>query len=126
MARILLADDDTRVREAVAMILEDAGHEVLQALDGDHALKSFRAKPVDLVVCDLFMPGKDGLETIRELRKLSPAVRIIAMSGSGFNGAVDMLRTALHMGAIEVLGKPMRRKDLLAAVDRLLAGDRAN
>ncbi len=120
MARILLADDDTRVREAVAMILEDAGHEVLQALDGDHALKTFRAKPVDLVVCDLFMPGKDGLETIQELRKLAPGVKIIAMSGSGFNGAVDMLRTALHLGAIEVLGKPMRRKDLLAAVDRLL------
>ncbi len=58
MARILLADDDTRVREAVAMILEDAGHEVVQALDGEHAVKAFRAKPIDLVVCDLFMPGK--------------------------------------------------------------------
>ncbi|HZF16963.1 MAG TPA: response regulator [Steroidobacteraceae bacterium] len=120
MARILLADDDTRVREAVAAILEDAGHEVLQALDGDHALKSFRARPVDVVVCDLFMPGKDGLETIQELRKLAPGVKILAMSGSGFNGAVDMLRTALHLGAIEVLGKPVRRKHLLAAVDRLL------
>lgn len=121
MARILLADDDTRVREAVAMILTDVGHEVLQALDGEHAVKTFRTKqPVDLVVCDLFMPGKDGLETIKELRKESPAVKIIAMSGSGFNGAVDMLRTALHLGAIEVLGKPVRRKDLLAAIERLL------
>jgi len=122
MARILLADDDTRVREAVAMILEDAGYEVVQALDGDHAIKAFKAKPIDLVVCDLFMPGKDGLETIKELRKAAPGVKIIAMSGSGFNGAVDMLRTAIHLGAIEVLGKPVRRKDLLGAVERLLVG----
>jgi CheY-like chemotaxis protein len=116
----LLADDDTKVREAVAMVLTDAGYQVIEALDGEHAVKTFRAKGADLVVCDLFMPGKDGLETIQDLRKEFPGVKIIAMSGSGFNGAVDMLRTARHLGAVEVLSKPVRRADLLAAVARLI------
>jgi CheY-like chemotaxis protein len=81
IARILLADDDTEVRETVAMVLTDAGHDVIKALDGDHAVKVFRAKPADRVVCDLFMPGMDGLETIQELRRECPGVKIVAMSG---------------------------------------------
>jgi CheY-like chemotaxis protein len=121
VSRILLADDDTEVRETVAMVLTDAGYDVIEALDGEHAVKTYRAKGADLVVCDLFMPGKDGLETIQDLRREFPGVKIIAMSGSGFNGAVDMLRTARHLGAIDILGKPVRRAELLAAVERLLA-----
>lgn len=119
--RILLVDDDDRMREVVREILADDGMEVIEARDGTEAIRLFRSQATDLVICDLFMPGKDGLETIRDLRKEFGAVKVIALSGGGYQGALDMLQVARHMGAAEVLSKPFKLKELQALVRRLLA-----
>ncbi len=120
MVRILVVDDEVKVRAAVRMMLEEAGFEVVEAKDGKEAVKSYRAQPAALILCDLFMPGKDGLETIQELRHEFPAIKIIAISGGGFKGSVDLLPTARNLGAAEVLYKPADQASLLAAVQRLL------
>ena len=122
-ARILVADDDERIRDATRAVLVDAGYEVALARDGDELVRAYRAEPTDLILCDLFMPGKDGLEAIRELHRQFSAAKIIAMSGGAYDGALDLLRTARHMGACEVLTKPFTRTVLLELVERLTAVD---
>jgi CheY-like chemotaxis protein len=121
VSRILLADDDDLFRPAVRRMLEEAGFDVVEAKDGNEAVRSYRAQPTPLVVCDMFMPGKDGLETIMELRRAFSGVRIIAMSSSGFNGTVNVLPVARRLGALEVLHKPFDSPALLAAVKRAMA-----
>src|SRR5262245_27399280 len=81
MARILVIDDDQEVLSVIRRIVEDAGHTVSTALDAEGGLAQFRAEPHDLVLCDVFMPGKSGIATLKELRLLSPDVRVIVMSG---------------------------------------------
>jgi CheY-like chemotaxis protein len=124
MIRILLADDDTKVRAVIRMILEEAGFEVVEAKDGKEALRAFRSERADVIVCDVFMPDKDGLEAIKELRGEFPGVKIVAMSGGGSKGTsdgiLDMLMMARHLGAAEVLSKPIDQASLLAAIRRLL------
>ncbi len=121
--RILLVDDDDRMREVVREILVDDGMEVVEARDGAEAIHLFRTLPAELVICDLFMPGKDGLETIRDLRREFGSVKVIALSGGGHRGALDMLQVARHMGAAEVLSKPFKLNELKALVRRMLAQD---
>ena len=118
--RILLIDDDDRLRQAVGQVLSDEGHIVVEAREGAEAIRLYRAEPADLVMCDLFMPGKDGLETIRELRAEFPGVRIIALSGGAFQGTMDLLSVARHMGAAAVLSKPFKMPELFALIDRLI------
>ena len=120
MAAILLIEDDRDSREVIAEILTTAGHEILEASDGIEALSIARGRSVDLVVTDILMPKKDGLETISELRKIFPMMKIIAMSGSvqavfGF----EHLRTATDLGAHLVIRKPMDLEELLDAVSRV-------
>jgi len=117
--RVLVADDDERIREATREVLLDAGFEVALAKDGEELVREYRARPADLILCDLFMPGKDGLEAIRELHRDFCAAKIIAMSGGAYGGAFDLLRTARHMGACEVLAKPFSRATLVELVQRL-------
>src|SRR5262249_48916583 len=74
MARGLVVEDDPMVCRLMALALEHAGHQVAEAADGSDALDAQRRRPADLVFCDLFMPGMDGIETIRALKALSPAV----------------------------------------------------
>ena len=120
MARIIVVDDDPRLREATRDVLESEGHEVIEAKDGNAAVLAHRAQPADLIVCDMFMPRQDGIETIIALRRESPNVRIIAVSGGGYSGAIDVLTMARHMGASEVLSKPFSGVQLMAAIARLL------
>lgn len=120
-ARILVVDDDALFREAVRIGLQAAGFDVIEASDGMEALRTLRAQPSDLIVCDLFMPGKDGLETIPELRREFPQTKILAVSAGGAARDVNVLRVADHLGAAEVLRKPFDQSALLAAVQRLLA-----
>jgi CheY-like chemotaxis protein len=121
MARVLIAEDDAVVRETLRSALVDAGFEVVEAGDGEMTLRIVRSQPIDLVLCDVFMPGKDGLETIQVLRSEYPAVRIIAMSGGGSTGNVEMLPAARRLGAAEILHKPFKQAALMAAIQRVLA-----
>ena len=118
--RVLLIDDDV-ARLFARTVLAGAGHEVAEAANGRDGVDLYRRKRADVVVTDLFMPGRDGLEVVRELAAASPAVRIVVVSGGGFGGKVDMLDVARHLGAAEVLRKPYRAADFLAAVGRAAA-----
>ena len=120
MTRILVVDDDADVRAAARAILEDAGHEVVEAVDGAAGLRAYRDASFDLVLCDLFMPDVDGIELIRTLRRGSPNVKVIAMSGGAFDGTLDLLDLAPYLGAAEVLPKPFSLDELVRAVERVL------
>lgn len=116
MARILVIDDDSQMCEMLAMMLESASHEVAAVQDGAAGIRLYRKSPFDVVLCDLFMPGKEGLETIRELHEQDPGVRIIAISGGAMRVKMDFLPLAKRFGAIKTLPKPIGLQELLEAV----------
>jgi CheY-like chemotaxis protein len=116
MPRVLVIDDDVRVRNVLRLMLEQSGFEVGEAEDGLKGTRAFRLWGADLIFCDLVMPEQEGIATIRELCREHPGVKVIAMSGNGFRGKVDMLRVALHLGATAVLYKPFTRAAVLQAV----------
>ena len=120
MARILVIDDEPDTRAVLDLILKSAGYEVILAADGREGMMRHRTSPADLVVTDLYMPGQEGLETIRELRTCFPEVAIIAMSGRA--AALTMLSVAQKFGAVAVLHKPFTAYELLAAVAKALGG----
>ncbi len=120
MARILLIDDEKAMRDAVEKILIRAGHSVKIAGNGKEGLASIQDMPPDLVITDIFMPEKDGIETIVALRKTLKDLKIIAMSGGGRASNFDFLQLSEKIGADAVLKKPLRMADLIATVDRLL------
>jgi two-component system, chemotaxis family, chemotaxis protein CheY len=123
VARILLVEDDEAVREILRKALASAGHVVDEASNGDVALAAYRREAADLVITDLVMPDKDGLETIMALRKIHPGVKIIAISGGGLSiGSGQLyLETARSIGALQVLAKPFTGSALLQAVTEVLA-----
>jgi DNA-binding response OmpR family regulator len=121
MSRVLVVDDDLQVLEVVGEMLRLEGFEVEVASNGCEALRQFRNHRFDLVITDLIMPDKEGLETIAELRTLDRHVPIIAMSGGGRIGPTDYLDTAFQLGADATLAKPFARSELIAAVTRLLS-----
>src|SRR2546426_3076772 len=115
MARILVIDDDGQVRGALRRILERAGHTVLDVADGAAGICVHREGPADLIITDIFMPAPDGLETIRDLRREFPEVKIIALSGGDRTGTVDLRKEAKLFGASRALRKPFEPTDLLNA-----------
>ena len=125
MARILVIDDDPQVRDMLRQFLEWAGYEVRVAPEGSAGLKLHRAQPVDLIITDIVMPGKEGLETILEFRGQFPTVRIIAISGGGKLGPHDYLNTARVIGAQRTFAKPFDLRELLAAVREILPNGKA-
>ena len=120
MQSILVIDDDKLMCLALARILTSSGYEVAQAFNGDEGLQMYRQRKFDLVITDLIMPDKEGIQIIRELRKEDSRIRIIAMSAGGRGGATDYLKWARLMGAKECLSKPIKREDLLNAVTSVL------
>jgi CheY-like chemotaxis protein len=118
VTRVIVLDDDPSVRTMTRILLEEAGLDVVEAADGTAAIRAFRDLGADLVLCDLFMPGLDGLEVIRTLRREFPSVKVIAMSGGGFGGTLDLLSVARHLGAAEILHKPFTQQSVLAAIER--------
>jgi CheY-like chemotaxis protein len=122
VARILVVDDVEEVRWFLRIILRQAGHEVVEAPDGAQALQVYQQQPADLVLCDLFMPEKEGLETIRELRGRHAGAKIIAISGGCPSASVDFLPLARKFGAAAALHKPFNARQLLAAVAEVLSG----
>jgi len=126
MARILVIDDDELFREFVQKALADAGFEVIPAGDGDEGLRKFTEMPFDLIVCDVLMPNKDGLETIRAIRSISARLPIISMTGgvlADTEDGLDDLRMSMAFGATRTIGKPFRATKFLKLVrDCLAAG----
>jgi CheY-like chemotaxis protein len=120
--RILVIDDDQAVRITAKLVLEAGGFDVAIADSGMAGLRTAETDAVDLVVVDIFMPGMDGLETIRALRQRDPEVPIIAMSGSITQGMPDFLSFASKFGAAASLSKPFRPETLLDAVRTLVPG----
>jgi DNA-binding response OmpR family regulator len=122
MARILVLDDDAGTREMLGTTLERAGHEVERCADGQLGLDAFEAAPADLVIVDIVMPRRDGIETIRGLRQMDPDVRILAISGdaSALSPATN-LAVARKLGADATLKKPIGAATLRSVVDALLA-----
>lgn len=115
-------DDDPDLRSSVGQTLMIAGYEVIEAASGADALHRWlELNGGDLVILDLFMPDKDGLEAIVELRAHSPGVPLIAMLSGGQSEGVDLLEEAKSLGATEVLEKPFSAHTLLAMVARVLA-----
>lgn len=120
MAHILIIDDERPVRLLLRRIFEAEGHLVSDAAEGGEGIKLYRENPADLIITDLVMPGKEGLETIRELKHDYPDIKIIAISGGGRNMPGEYLRFAELMGAKTVLSKPVSKERLLEAVNELL------
>ncbi len=120
MARILIVEDEVAVRAWLAQVLRNAGFEVLEARDGTEALQLHQAHPFELVITDIVMPDKEGLELIRELRQARLEMKIIATSGSEHPGTEVYLKIAKMFGAAEVLVKPFSEQELLAAVHQVL------
>ena len=117
---ILVIDDDETIREILRAILEREGYRVLEAPDGGEGLKQFTETPTDLVITDLIMPGKEGIETIRDLRRKFPGVKIIAVSGGGRIGPDSYLKMAKGVGALRTLSKPFDVTVLLKAVEEVI------
>ena len=121
MHKILVIDDNIAVRTTIVQMLEAEGYEVVSAEDGRRGLAVFRSAKPDLVVTDIIMPEKEGIETIRDIRDLSPKAKIIAISGGGRIGNTDFLTIARALGASEVIAKPLDPDDFLSIVSRCLA-----
>ena len=117
---ILVIDDDAYSRMTLQLVLEDAGYAVECAEDGALGLRAFTAHRPDLVITDIIMPAREGLETIGEIRKLDRAVPIIAVSGGGRLKSIDLLTLAGRLGADAVLSKPFAAEELIDAVHRHL------
>ncbi|MEO5340192.1 MAG: response regulator [Magnetococcus sp. MYC-9] len=121
MARILVVDDDPSVRALLREFLEEDGHQVDEAVDGKQGVLRYREEPSDLVITDILMPEKDGVELIMELQESFPEIKIIAMSGGGRGlDAQFSLRIATDFGAVQQLEKPFSRRLVLETVGRLL------
>jgi CheY-like chemotaxis protein len=120
MSEILVIDDDAGMRRTIVRILESAGYDVIEAQDGREGIELFQRHAPRLVITDLLMPAKDGLETIRDIRRTGSNTRILATSGGWRTAQLDFLGTAAEFGADHVLPKPFRSKDLLDAVAKLL------
>jgi len=116
VARILIVDDDETDRVGLAAILQQAGHAVLTAADGEEALETFLAQRIHLVVTDMVMPGRGGLGLISALKEIDPGTEIIAISGK----SKVQLEASKVFGARKVLAKPIDRQDLLAAVEEVV------
>jgi CheY-like chemotaxis protein len=120
MPNILLVDDDESFRNMLHKTLERAGYQVEDAPNGQAALEVYQQRPSDLIITDLVMPEREGLETILELRRLYPSVKIIAMSGGGRINAKNDLIMAKKLGAKQTLAKPFSHQEILDVVAQVL------
>ena len=122
MARILIVDDEELVRETVVAIIEAAGHRACAVDGGVPCLERLDSFNPDLVITNIVMPGMEGMETIRELRRRRPHLAIIVLSGFRPSHGVDYLAMAEHLGASRSLSKPVSPRTLIDAVNTLLDG----
>lgn len=121
VARILVIDDDPWVVKIFRQILEDEGHTVFTANNGQEGLDLFRQNPAELIITDMVMPVKDGLKLIMELEKEFPNVPAIAISGGGVIEPERYLTLAESIGTRKTLTKPVSKQDLIDAVNSVLS-----
>ena len=121
MSRILLVDDNESFLIPLGKALRRAGYEVETAPEGTIALRLFHQSPFDLVITDLIMPGKEGISTIIELRRLQPGIKIIAISGGGLLDSGIPLGFAQQLGALKTLAKPFTISEILQAISHSLS-----
>ena len=120
MAKILVIDDELPIVLMLRKMLEKEGHEVEVAVNGNDGLKLVDSFQPNLLITDIIMPEKEGLELIIDLRKRRPSIKIIAISGGGRFQFVGYLTSAKHLGADRTFQKPLDRKEFLQAVAELL------
>jgi DNA-binding NtrC family response regulator len=118
--RIMVVDDDAGIRRSLQVLLSRAGHEVLQAADGLEAIRLWRTGGADLVITDLHMPNKDGIQTILELLTHTPGIPIIAMSGGGQTKRLDLLGNVTLLGSVHTIEKPFTLSEMMSVVSRAL------
>jgi two-component system response regulator (stage 0 sporulation protein F) len=121
MANVLIVDDEEGVRETLGNLISAGGHTVWQATSGFEAINSFNAVDADLAIVDLIMPELGGLETIAELRKTNPKLKVIAVSGAPKMGRCRLLEWATRMGADRTFSKPFVMSEILGAVGEILS-----
>ena len=119
MKRILIMDDDPLVRSMLRMKLEDEGFEVEEASNGKEGVATYKLNKPDVVIIDLLMPEKEGVETIQELKHFAPDVKVIAISGGGRISAEICLSMAKNLGAKYTFAKPVENEELIQAVKEL-------
>jgi CheY-like chemotaxis protein len=119
MAKILVIDDEPAIRQVIRQVLARAGHDVAEAADGAEGLVALHARMPDLIITDIMMPNKEGIETVRDLRREVPKLPILVISGNA-DSALYM-QVAKLLGAHAALAKPFRSAELLRAVEDLLA-----
>lgn len=118
--RILVIDDEAPVRTLLQTVLERAGYEVSTASDGDKGMRNYKNDPADLIITDIVMPEKEGIELIRELKAVQPDVKIFAISGGGRVAANPYLMLATKLGAMRTFAKPVKPDVLLSAVEEVV------
>lgn len=121
MTKILVIDDNPIARSTISTVLESDGYEIVAAADGNLGLAAFESEQPDLVITDIIMPEKEGIETIQDLLRRDPHAKVIAISGGGRIGNADFLEFARKFGAAETIAKPFDPEELLEATKRLLA-----
>jgi CheY-like chemotaxis protein len=118
--RILVIDDDPQIRKLFLIKLSSEGYDTLEALNGEEGIKCYRRELPDLVITDLVMPEKDGIEVITELKKDYPDVKIIAISGGGRTDPKAYLHIAKHFGAQLTFSKPIDWAEMMAGVREMI------
>ncbi|OEU65264.1 MAG: response regulator receiver protein [Desulfovibrio sp. S3730MH75] len=121
MPRILVVDDDPISRQILRAMLEKEGHTISEAEDGVKAINNYDKDRIDLVITDIFMPEKEGVQTVRELMKENPDVKIIAVSGGSSSANYDSLDWVKMFGVKHTFTKPFNSKEIIAAIDELLS-----
>jgi len=120
MAHILIIDDDKDFRQMLHEMLEREGYSVSSASDGNEGIKLLKNKPADLVITDIIMPEKEGLETIMDLKRDYHDLKIFAISGGGRSHPGNYLITARHFGAMKTFMKPFHKNELLEAIREVI------
>lgn len=121
MARILVVDEDPTARRVIRALLEDAGHEVVEASDGRRGLDAFGEEVPDLVITELYMDGMDGIEFLRAIRRTWPSEPVLVMSSRTGPNVRRLLKVAEVLGASGLLDKPIVQQSLLEKVGAVLA-----
>ena len=120
MAVVLIIDDDEMIVESLSVLLQNEGYDVLSSSNGKNGLKLLGKNRIDVVITDIIMPDKDGIETIREIKKTYRNTKIIAMSGGGKIAAKEYLTFVKQLGVRHTLSKPFEKEQILSALEAVL------